>query len=135
MHVFDASRAVPVDFEVIAWPASGWFPTEFFSANAPWSVSVNPGKYSVEPAEIRVTLKRLSDGRVWRFPGADGEPGAYFNVDTGNYGHNGPAIIFRPGLDTIRPGDRFEVTITGVRSRQTQIPVQFRFQVTFYDLE
>lgn len=135
MQVFDKSRSTAFDYNYIAWPAKGNFPTKFFKGNDPWSVTVNPAKYS-QPvkAEVTVRLRNLTSGAEWNFSAADNNTsGKYFNVDTGGYGVNN-CIIFRPaGISSFNEGDSYEVTINGVKSRSGNATI-ITFVVNFFKI-
>lgn len=99
--VFDKSGRT-TDYDYIAWPASGNFPSDLscFETNTAWSVSLNPSRYQTPSASsVSVTLTRESDGKSWSFSGRNSyQPsgsGLYFNVETSGYGINN-CIIFRP---------------------------------------
>lgn len=116
LYVFDDSRTEAVDYDVIAWPAAGAFPVEFFSAGTAWSATLNPSKYAVNASALRVTLRRDSNGRSWALTPADTPAGApgdgeYFSYSTAGYGVPN-AVIFRLPVDVAyAPGASFDVTI------------------------
>jgi len=120
LQVFDTSRTKQVAYQYVAYPAQGAFPIEVFEPFYVWSVSLNPKEFA-EPAQksVKVTIKRLSDNRTWSLDNTKNKvskTGAYFNVENMNYG-SGPAIIFRPnGIDAYRAGDKYTVTINGLKS-------------------
>lgn len=140
MWAFDRSRVESVDYNAIAWPAAGPFPVEFFSAGTAWSITLDPAKYSVDPSQLRIALRRVSDGRTWTFTSADtpsGPPGdgEYLTYNSARYGVPS-CIIFRPPLDVAyAPGESFDVTVSaGVTSRATSRPAVFGFRTTFMSL-
>ncbi len=111
-----------VDYDFVAWPASGNFPAEVFAKNAPWSVTVNPDKYQQpEAAAVRVKLTRAADGRSWSFGGKTyqlSDSGTYFNVSTHSYGLNN-CIVFRPEGIGLYDG-AYQVEISGLRNQSGQ---------------
>ncbi|WP_372662553.1 S-layer homology domain-containing protein [Cohnella sp.] len=130
LQVFDQSRNEKVGYSYIAYPAPGAFPIEVFKPLYAWSFSINPEEYA-EPSikEVSVSLKRLRDNKTWNLNAKSNtvtESGAYFNVENSDYG-TGPAIIFRPtGVEEYKAGDRFEVTINGLKSTSgTAKPVSY----------
>lgn len=130
--VFDRSGAT-VDYDFIAWPASGNFPNEIFDGDTPWSITLNPDKYlQPSPDQVSVTLTRTSDQTTWTFSGSNYSPsdsGAYFTIDTANYGVNN-CIIFRP--DEIASYDGlYTVTIQGLKNKSGQ-SVSLAYQVDFF---
>lgn len=136
--VFDTS-GIGCDYDFVAWPASGNFPSELFSSDIAWSVSLNPKQYQIprrpEMLEnVTVTLTRQADGKVWTFHG-DNYPAtdsdAYFNVDTANYGISN-CIIFRP--DGIQKyAGRYTVQIKGLTASNGQSVKDFTYEVDFFD--
>lgn len=106
MHSFDGSHTSSV--KNISWPAQN-MPVEYFEKNMPWSVFTGSSETA---SDVKVTLTRQSDGKVWNFSqdSADG----YFNCI--NYIQNG-TIVFRPGdITGYNDGDVFTVSVTGVKT-------------------
>ncbi|GIQ67485.1 hypothetical protein DUZ99_08505 [Xylanibacillus composti] len=131
-------RAADIAYDYVTWPGKGYFPIEFFPGNDPWSVSLNPDKYAKpDESRVKVTLKRLSDGKVWRLDRQDtvvSENGEFFRVNNEGYGIP-YCIIFRPsGITAFAPGEALEVEITGLQDRQGQEAV-IDFPVVFFALE
>ena len=94
----------------VAWPAKNTPVDYFSSAVIPWTIS----SISISNASnIRVTLTRVKDGKVWNFSGAESYSTSaqkYFNAGS-DY------IVFRPDeIDAYRDGDKFHVEITGAGS-------------------
>jgi hypothetical protein len=120
MYAVDMTRGF-VEYEYIAWPSPGVFPTTFISNNLPWSISVNAQKYGrPDINKTEVTLKHLNSAQVWTFssntPSSASPPNAYYNIDQGGYGINN-CIIFRPELDNsfqYKEGDVFQVVVSGL---------------------
>lgn len=134
--VFDRSGS-GCDYDFIAWPASGNFPsnTDGFTSTTAWSVSLNPEQYAVPSrSALTVTLVRESDGKSWVLGGNESytasNSGRYLNVDTGGYGVSN-CIIFRPdGVESYE--GVYTVTIDGLKSKSGS-PVDFSYQVDFFD--
>ena len=132
--VFDSSGA-GCDYDFIAWPASGWFPRSQFAATTPWSVTLNPQKYSTPSVSaVAVTLTRESDGQSWTFNNQEsystGGSGRYFNVNTEGYGVRN-CIIFRPDGVSKYEGV-YTVTITGLKTKNGA-ESKLSYQVDFFD--
>ena len=109
MHSFDGSHTSSV--KNISWPAQN-MPVEYFEKNMPWSIFTGSSETA---SDVKVTLTRQSDGKVWNFSqdSADG----YFNCT--NYIQNG-TIVFRPGdITGYNDGDVFTVSVTGVKTPLT----------------
>lgn len=128
-----------VDYNFIAWPASGVFPAQVFGAEVPWTVTLNPERYAVPDAnKITVTLTRLSDGKVWTFDQSTGGPVndslPYFCVNRDGYGVSN-CIIFHPGSSNISSsysGD-WKVRITGLEDQRGK-SASLEYTVAFFDL-
>lgn len=106
MYAFDGAFA-DKNYKGVAWPAQN-MPVELFARDMPWSISMGS---SVDASRVTVTLKRVSDGKLWRFSmsGSDGD----FFVNNDNYGQKG-CIIFRPsGIAEYKAGDSYQVSVTG----------------------
>lgn len=131
--VFDTSGGCDYDF--IAWPASGNFPSELFSSTTAWSVSLNPEEYQVpRQSDLTVTLTRQSDGKVWTFQGETYDPSYsedFFNVDLGYYGIPN-CIIFRPAGIGEYAGT-YTVRIEGLKTTSGQRVENFTYEVDFFD--
>ncbi len=130
-----------VDYDFVAWPASGLFPAELLGMADPWSIMLNPNRFEVpKEAEITVTITREADGASWTLDqGADRdtpdnkEP--YFHVDTGNFGVNN-CIIFTPGRlywDAEGFDGRYSVVVTGLEKKGGG-PAELRYDVDFFDV-
>lgn len=91
----------------VCWPAQN-MPSEYFDGWQAWSWSA--GERISDPTAVKVTLKRKSDGKTWRFSNSSAD--GYFNVENSNYGAAG-CVIFRPDDITINAGDSYTVNITG----------------------
>ncbi|NLK27694.1 MAG: hypothetical protein GX306_05045 [Clostridiales bacterium] len=119
MYAFDKSGGMYASG--VAWPAQT-MPTDYFSPGYPWSISMGE---EIEKSQVKVTLERLRDNKVWEF--SDHKADGYFNVNNGGYGQKGCIIFVPEGIDCFLDQDKFQVNITGL-SR----PVSY--QVTFFDL-
>ena len=92
MYSMDSSNTSASQTSV-AWPAQN-MPVDYFDSTYPWSFST--GK-TLTMSNIRVTLTRLNDNKVWNFSGTQTYSPSdekYFNVENTNYGQVG-CIIFR----------------------------------------
>ncbi len=137
MYAFDKSAAVG-DYDFIAWPASGNFPTDesLFRNDTAWSVTLNPKKFAApSPDNVTVTITGELEGETWTLSKADnsvGESGAYFNVETSGCGVSN-CIIFRPERDGTYAG-QYTVTVSGLRTA-SGADGNFSYTVNFFDLE
>lgn len=116
--VFDWSRASAVDYDTVKWPSAGLFPVEMFGTDVPWSITLNPARYSwtAGTAGHTVTMRRVRDGKTWTFNSADtNEAGEYFNFETSGFGVAN-CFIFRPdptALGSYLVGDAFDIALSG----------------------
>lgn len=120
MYSFDRSNSSGTETGVM-WPAQS-MPISYFSEEMPWSISMGQ---NIDAENIKVTLTRVSDNKIWTFSTAksDGD----FYVDNGNYGQVG-CIIFRPKQDSIdgyKDGDTYNVKITGLPDGNLSYSVYF----------
>ncbi|MEG2138306.1 MAG: CAP domain-containing protein, partial [Oscillospiraceae bacterium] len=134
MQVTDRSRTEDVDYNFVSWPTSGYQPTETFTKNDAWSVSLNPLKFNAKKTDdIRVKLT-AKDGTVTTFsPDDKNKGGKFFAVATENAGIPF-AVIFRP-MTGYQHGDRYDVEITGVYRRGSGKPVTIKYSTDFVSLE
>ena len=97
----------------VAWPAQN-MPVAYFDATYPWSISTGVEE---NPATVKVTLTRVSDGKVWNFSaaGADGDFYVQNSTNSSIVGQMGACIIFRPrDIEAYKAGDSFQVSIEGI---------------------
>ena len=128
--VFDRSGG-SVDYDFVAWPASGNFPGDLISRSVPWSISLNPKLYSTPSAsDITVTVTRQSDGKTWTF--RSGSADGIFYVSTTGMGE-GPCIIFRPASDSYTGS--YTVSVQGLKAKNGQSVADFTYQVDFFSLQ
>lgn len=132
LWVFDRSGSGG-DYDFIAWPASGPFPSTLFDPDQAWSITLNPERYAA-PAlkDLTVTLtpangtsQTLAGSQIY----AATDSGAYLEVDTGNYGV-GNCIIFRPQPGSDYRG-KYTVTISGLCTPDGQ-DADLSYEVDFF---
>ncbi|MDR1639403.1 MAG: MBG domain-containing protein, partial [Clostridiales bacterium] len=152
MHTLDTEGAGDAD-TYIAWPSSGDFPIQYFTASnninataePPWSINLGDA-YSVPTREsINLVLTRASDGKTWTFNSStptlgDGNYPAndsqHLSVDNDGYGMR-KAIIFRPDLTSlgaIKDGEIFTVNLSGIKTSAGEATT-LTYNVNFFDLE
>ena len=122
MYAFDESgsgREQPV-----AWPAQQTPLTHFiYPTEHAWSLSFNR---DLDADDIFVTLNRSRDGKTWRFS-SEAADGAFY-VNNQNYGQPGCVIFLPDGMDSIKAGDVFRVTVED-RTRREAV----QYTVTFFN--
>jgi len=135
MKVFGDYPSIP-PYTEIAWPAKGDMPASFVGANDPWSISLNPDIYDTSTVQnIRVTLTRKNDGRVWTFTQRGDGPDGYYNIDFGNYGYTPFTVIIQPtSTGGYRPGDVYELEITGLKA-VNGMPSVYEQSTSFFELK
>lgn len=121
------------DCSYVAWPPAGYQPLGLFGANQAWSFSVNPAAFSSGLGEsgssIAVTMLRHRDNRTWTFSNQRSD--GYFNIETSKFGLPF-CVIFRPeGLGTLLDGDRFSVSISGIRTGNGRI-IYIKYDTFFF---
>ncbi len=126
----DASGSV--DYEAIAWPASGDFPSSVFATDVPWSITLNPSKWETPSAsDVVVTLKDTSTNKAWtlRNGGSEGD----FYIDTQGSGVAN-CIIFRPSnLTSTKMTGTWEVSISGLKKKGQTTSTTAQYSVNFID--
>lgn len=140
--VFDKSREEIIDYNYIAWPSKGVFPTEYFGGHQAWSVSLNPDKYQLpEYDKVSIELTRLNDNKKWildssiNLQNGNYSNKEYFNIDTGNKMGINNCIIFRPErIVNYKNGDIFEVNISGIKDNLGQ-DTNIKYKVEFFDID
>jgi uncharacterized protein YkwD len=128
MWSFDQRRPKPPEWQMIAYPARGYMPLEYFAADAAWCVVLNPKALTPPSDKLDVTVKPLDEQFT---PGEALEIGDQ-NIETKNYG-GGVALIFRPKNAKIADGSRYRVEIKGVTTKAGDT-VAIRYVVEFVDL-
>ena len=130
----DMSRR-EIDYDAITWPAKDATPTQFFTSEFPWSISLNPELYDETALEdITVTLTNKSANKTWNFSSTKQSDG-YFNISTSNYGYLPFTIIFRPEeKPEFKDGDFYQIKIEGLRTTSGK-PTVFSYDTTFFDLQ
>ncbi|MBQ5858245.1 MAG: leucine-rich repeat protein, partial [Peptococcaceae bacterium] len=137
MKVFDRSGDA-VNYDYIAWPAAGNFPTNLFASTVPWSITLNPSRYQTpELSQLKIVLTRKSDGTAFTFTESTGAPGspanAFLNVDTAGYGVSN-CIIFNPGSSNISSySGVYTVDVSGIYTSDGSAAT-LHYEVDFFDV-
>lgn len=121
VYVFDEENT-NAEEDRVCWPAQN-MPTEYFTSDHPWSVSIGGID---DTSKIQVVLKNVKTGKTWNFSSEKSDGGFY--VDDGGYGDDG-CVIFRPkGVKEFKAGDCYSVNITGINDGSIS------YNVNFFDL-
>jgi hypothetical protein len=152
-YVLDRSRKTFPDFDYLAWPSRGYFPLQFWNYGSyyPWSVSLNPDKYGdphpaalkVEIADAKGSFKITLDKNSrlgsygmlgdFDFDEKGLKPFLYYLPQTPSWL---PMVHFYPGegrLPKAVAGDRYRVTIQGLKDRQGKA-APLAYWVEFFEL-
>ncbi|MEI8195217.1 MAG: hypothetical protein WCI73_04850 [Phycisphaerae bacterium] len=131
MWSIDKSRQEVPDYDFVAYPAPGYFPTTHFDSAAAWSISLNPKKYALpDKAGVKVTVK---PAQVSQSPlGIHTGEALYLNdLNVSSAGAGIPnAIIFRPERCNTNPGNAYLVEITGLKTADNE-PAPLKYLVEF----
>ncbi len=111
MYSFDRNRELG-SIPIVAWPAQN-MPVEWIDSSLPWSISFGT---VLQKDDIKVTLTRKKDGKVWSFDSSLAN--GYFEVNNDYYGQPG-CVIFRPDSISYKDGDMFNVKVEGAIEGKT----------------
>lgn len=143
---YDGYAAVSVEFsdeveyDYVAWPSAEAFPTMLMKDSLPWSITLNPARYSAPQLEdIRVRLEVPALQKVIELS-AVGEY-SYYN-DTAEYMNVNSAtntVIFKPSnallASWLDAGDvDVRVTLYGIYTADGQ-ETSIQYTVNFFDLD
>ena len=127
MHAFDGSRKKTPEWEMVAYPAPGFFPSSFFGEMHAWSVTLNPEEFQPPEAleEGQVKVSRVFD------TGKQGKQMelVYAGVDRAGYGVSN-CIIFLPREVDLGNGKRYRVEIGGIKKKSGKT-VTLAYEVEF----
>lgn len=128
MKVFDESRKKKIDYDFIAYPSKGYYPTELFDNGAVWSVQPNPEKYdSSKQSGITVTIVDMSTKKK-----VDTD---LLSVDN-NWQGIPYCISFIPkGKLSVKDGSEYEVSIAGLIDKSSGKETKITYQTKFFDVE
>jgi uncharacterized protein YkwD len=138
MWAMDSTRSETFAYDTIAWPSGPAFPSDYFADDDPWTLTLNPSNYqSLVLEDVTVTVLDITEVITYTLDENDNtaaSSGEYLNVSNMNYGVP-RCIIFRPGdAVTYDDGDRFDITITGVRNTDGSAAT-IEYSVEFFVME
>lgn len=134
MWSMDSSRRPVPDYDYVAYPAPGMFPSNYFRASRAWSISLNPAKYAApRESDVKVTLTPVEVNVLQNSLKPAGKPleMKYFHIDLGGYGINN-CIIFQPSGLATNDGNAYLVEISGVKANRAQAS-NIVYLVQFFD--
>jgi hypothetical protein len=134
MWAMDGSNHQVPDYDFVAFPAPGYFPSTHFNAGDTWSVSFNPEKFDVpDKADITVIVTparaSIADARIDK----TGQELmlSRFDVDHAGYGINN-CVMFKPKGITTRDGSVYLVEIKGIKPRGGDAAADVQYLVEFF---
>ncbi|MFO1492033.1 MAG: SHD1 domain-containing protein [Kiritimatiellia bacterium] len=129
MHAVDSSRGQVPDWEMVAYPAPGFFPISYFGARHAWSITLNPNEFR-HPEEIRegqIKVCRVHDsGKL-----GDEMQLVYSGVDHAGYGVAN-CIIFLPKDLDLGNGKRYRVEVADIKKKSGKT-VTLSYEVEFFN--
>lgn len=127
MHAFDGGRKKVPDWEMVAYPAPGLFPSSYFGVMHAWSVTLNPEEFrppeSLEEGQVKV-YRVFDSGKL----GKQMEL-VYAGVDRAGYGVAN-CIIFLPRDVDLGNGERYRVEIGGIKKKSGKT-ITLSYEVEF----
>ena len=138
LKVLDSGTSVDYDF--VAYPGSGNFPSELFDGAMVWSVALNPSIFQAPVLEeITVTLTNQASGKHWILDHQTGAPvsnrTACLGIDPENYGYIPNCIIFSPGYNNLKEYQGvYTVTVEGLKLKDGSA-AKVQYQVDFFSLD
>jgi hypothetical protein len=116
MWAHDSSRQHAPEWQYIAYPAPGLFPTSHFGAKDAWSVCLSGAHFSApKQGEVKVTVTPVGVDAKKGEINKSAEPLEldYFGVEAEGFGL-GNVIIFRPSKLEVKDGAAYRVEIKGL---------------------
>ena len=127
MHAFDGGRNKVPEWEMVAYPAPGYFPSSYFGNMHAWSVTLNPEEFKPPEAleDGQLSVCRVFDS------GKLGKPMelVYAGVDSAGYGVAN-CIIFLPRDVDLGNGERYRVEIGEIKKKSGKT-VTLSYEVEF----
>ncbi|MFN0206166.1 MAG: hypothetical protein ACKVS6_07610 [Planctomycetota bacterium] len=124
MWSMDSSRTKIPQIDLIAYPARGYFPREYFHRNAAWSISFVSSKITPRAADkVKITVTPLDE---WYAPARDPLPITDFYFNSDGFGGS-KCIIFRPKGAENAAGSKFftEISVDGEEGAEIRYLVEF----------
>lgn len=117
MYAVDGGNT-DAEWDFVAWPAAGAFPTELMQPDLAWSLSLNEDIYDLSASRPLITLTEERLGLAFTFDPAKETGDGYCRISYDNCG-SGPCLIFRPnfsnsGFEAYEQNQIWNVSITGL---------------------
>ena len=130
MWAYDRTREDVPDYDYVAFPPRGYMPLKYFGRHYAWNVSLNPDKYRrPDPNRVKVRVHKAD-----RHGRKTGSPIRLNYTKVNNEWCGIPyCVIFRPRFWLLTPGNRYIVTIDGLR-KTDGTPTTIEYMVEFFNL-
>lgn len=127
------------DYDFISWPSSGNNLSDTFGTHVPWSITLNPDRYSAPSrSAVTVTMQSTTTGKKWVFnkstSSTESDDTDYFNVNNDGYGVAN-CIIFRPGiLGQEKYSGEYIITVSGIKTKSgSATSITYRTEFDTYE--
>ena len=124
-----------IEYDFISWPASGNFPNDLLSIREVWMIELNSKKYlSPSLAQLKITVTRKSDQKVWQFEGKSGDKNDF---ETSFLDILDNTIYFRIGSNDNKNVEIYDgiytVEVSGI-NYVTGAEAKLQYDVDFFDI-
>lgn len=135
------SSGEKTDYDFIPWPASGAFPTMLLKENLPWSITLNPKKYSVpDITKVMVRLREPKNNKVIEIKADPKIQYSYYNDDSVYFGSDPGTytVIFKPDAANVTLWQMYSdfdihVTLFGIYTADGE-ETSLEYTVNFFDM-
>ena len=130
------SQSTP-DYQFIAWPSSGAFPTQAINCKNPWSITLNPALFKIPSrSDLTITITR-DDGKCWtlnRETSSDAGDEEFLLVNTQTYGVPNCIIFAFPTGQIGKLSGSYRVSVSGLSTVSGKEAV-LDYTTAFADME
>ncbi|MEX2185587.1 MAG: hypothetical protein WD875_02290 [Pirellulales bacterium] len=130
MWSFDKRRRGAVNWQFIAYPASGYIPVDYFSARHAWSISLNRSLFQRPTEACKATIFPIDE----EFNRGEPLPLDFENYNVDDNVGSGYTVIIRPRELDMSVGRRYLVELEGIADRQRK-PTTLRYLVEFAEIK
>lgn len=116
-----------MDMPFTAYPVPGYMPTNIINPiNCAWTVSLNDDLFDFEDIEmVKVIITNTRTGQQWA---------RTYDDETMIYSYGLIAFAQPDDYIDMMYTDSYKIDITGIHSIEDDIPVQFTYQIDFFDM-
>ncbi len=138
LKILDAtSGASCPDYQFIAWPASGVFPSQAINPKNPWSITLNPKQFKIPSRrDLTITITR-EDGKCWTLNGkssSDSGREEFLLVNTERYGVPNCIIFAFAAGQADKLSGSYHVTVSGLTTTGGAAAI-LDYTTTFAEIE